>query len=141
MRALLLLAALLSAPTVSAQIGIGGQVGDPTGLSIKAGAGRGAITIAAGWDLNDSVTAEAHYLLRDRRARGAASDVRVYYGPGIYVRDSDRRDTEFGVSLGHGHGQIVGPEIEGYGLVSPRLQLIDETDFDIGGGIGLRLYL
>ena len=33
------------------------------------------------------------------------------------------------------------PEIEIYGLVSPRLQLIEDTDFDLGAGLGLRFKL
>lgn len=129
------------AAAAEAQVGIGGQVGDPTGLSIKAGLGRGAIMGTVGWDLDDSITAEVHYLLRERRLSGTASDVRIFYGPGVYLRSPENGDVVFGISLGAGLGIMVAREIEIYGLISPRLQLVEQTDFDLGGGIGARIYL
>ncbi len=136
----LLLCLFVSTPS-DAQTAIGGQIGDPTGISIKAGQGRGAVMLAVGWDLSDSITAEAHYLLQDRRPRGSASDVRFFYGPGVFVNARDNRKTIAGISLGVGLGIMIAPEIEVYGILSPRLQLINRTDFDVGGGIGARLTL
>lgn len=139
MRYLLLLAAFLAAPA-SAQISIGGQVGDPTGLSLKLGSGQGALAIAVGWDLDDSVSGEVHYLLSNRRLRGSNAPVSVFYGPGAFVVSNDNR-TRAGISLGVGLEALLTPDIELYGLVSPRLQLTDQTDFEVGGGVGLRLRL
>ena len=39
--------ALLLAPEASAQLALGAQLGDPTGISAKCGQGRGAIILAA----------------------------------------------------------------------------------------------
>ena len=141
MRPLLLaLACLVVVPPAAAQLGVGGQVGTPTGLSLKLGQGRGAVLLAAGWDLDDAVEVEGHYLLRDRRLRGARTRVKVFYGPGAFVRTRND-NTDAGVSLGFGLSAALAPEIELYGLLSPRLQLVDETDFELGGALGLRVYL
>ena len=139
MRYLILLAAFVAAPA-SAQLSIGGQVGDPTGLSLKLGGGSGALAVAVGWDLDDSVKAEAHYLFSYDRLRRTRRPVYVFYGPGAFVDTNDRR-TRAGVSLGVGLEAVLTPDIELYGLLSPRLQLTDETDFEVGGGVGLRLRL
>ncbi len=141
MRLLTLLSLLLLAPAASAQLAIGGQVGDPTGLSLKFGAGPGALLFGVGWDLNESISAEGHYVLSANRLNGTRSDVRLFYGPGAFLQSSENSDVRFGVSLGVGLEALLTDDIEIYGLVSPRLQLVEETDFDLGGGIGLRLRL
>ena len=133
-------AALLFALPAQAQLAIGGQVGDPTGLSLKVGSGSGAILLAVGWDLDDSISAEGHYLLRSRRLEGADTNLALFYGPGVFLQSNDAR-TNAGISLGVGLEAAITREIEVYGLVSPRLRLLEDTDFDIGGGIGLRLRL
>ena len=132
--------ALCLALPAQAQLAIGGQLGDPTGLALKVGAGRGALLLAVGWDLDDSVSAEGHYLLRDRRLQGAVAGARLFYGPGVFLQAGDDR-TNVGVSLGVGLEATLAPEIEVYGLVSPRLRLIEDTDIDLGAGVGLRLRL
>lgn len=141
MRILLALAvAFLAAAPSSAQLSIGGQIGDPTGLSLKAGAGPGALLLGVGWDLDESVSAEGHYVLSARRVQGADANLALFYGPGLFL-SSNEVDTDFGVSFGIGLEALLTRDIELYGLVSPRLQLVDETDFDVGGGVGLRLRL
>ena len=140
MRSLLLLLALAAAAPAQAQLGVGGQLGTPTGLALKFGDGRGAVLVAVGWDLDDAVEVEGHYLLRDRRLSGSSSNVRVFYGPGAFIRTAND-NTAAGLSLGVGLAAPLVPELEVYGLLSPRLQLIDETDFDLGGALGLRFRL
>ena len=123
----------------AAQLSVGGQIGSPTGLSVKLGAGPGALVVAAGWDLDDSVEAEVHYLLRSRPLQGARR-TQLFYGPGVYI-DANSPDADLGISLGVGLETLLAPEIELYGIVSPRLRLIEETAFDLGLGLGLRLRL
>lgn len=141
MRLLLLLLSVLFVPTAAAQISIGGQLGEPTGLALKIGDGQGAILVAVGWDLgDDDVSVEAHYLLRSRGLRGNRN-VRLFYGPGLFGSFGEDRKDRFGLSLGVGLETEIVQDIELYGLISPRLQLIDQTDFDLGGGVGVRLQL
>lgn len=134
------LLALLVFPAASAQTSIGGQIGDPTGLALKIGGGQGALLVGIGWDFggDDAINVEGHYLLRSRGLQGN-SQVRLFYGPGVYASFGDTRKDAFGVSFGVGLEAEVFPSIEAFGLVSPRLQLVDETDFDAGGAIGARV--
>ena len=146
MRTLLTAAAVLAlALPAQAQLAVGGQIGDPTGLSVKAGAGPGALLIAVGWDLGDAISAEGHYVLSNRRVQGADAALSLFYGPGVFVkaRDNDRGDDSVsaGLSLGVGLEAGLTRDIEVYGLVSPRVRLVEDTGFELGGGIGLRLRL
>ncbi|MEO0557469.1 MAG: hypothetical protein AAF170_04715 [Bacteroidota bacterium] len=136
---LVALLALSFVPAASAQTSIGAQLGDPTGVSLKLGDGSGAILVGVGWDFSgdDAVNLEGHYLLRSRGLQGNRQ-VRLFYGPGIFASFGDIQDA-FGVSVGVGLETELVDSIEVYGLVSPRLQLINETDFDAGGGIGVRV--
>jgi hypothetical protein len=137
----LALLALATAGDASAQrggnFGIGGQVGEPTGLTIKAGVGRGAIDFAAGWDLSDDAFfAQGHYLLAERPLSG--TQIGLFYGPGLFV-GSRNDNTAFGLSFNVGVNYYTGP-IEIFGQITPRLQLVDDTDFDLGAALGLRFY-
>ena len=140
--AALLLALGPLAPEARAQFGIGGQIGDPTGVSLAFGSGSGAVLLAAGWDLGDDseLSLEGHYVLRAQRIQGEA-DLALFYGPGVFIRTREDRDPAAGVSFGLGLSLAATRDVEIYGLISPRLQLIDETDFELGGGVGVRLYL
>lgn len=144
--ALLVLLFLLSAPDVHAQrgtFGIGGQVGDPTGLTLKFASGARAFDLAAGWDLDDYLYVQGHLLLRERRLPGTASDFRYFYGPGLFlsVRDTNRDndDVNFGISFNAGLSYYF-DAFEIFGQLTPRLQLVDDTDFDLGGALGIRFY-
>lgn len=138
--ALLVLAPL--APEASAQIGVGAQLGTPTGLSLSFGTGPGSVLLAAGWDVGEQseLSAEAHYVLRTRRVQGE-NNLGLFYGPGVFVRTIEDRDTAAGISFGLGLSLAATRDIEIYGVISPRLQLLDQTDLDFGGGVGVRFYL
>ncbi len=137
----------LAAPAAHAQrgtFGIGGQLGDPTGVALKFGSGSRTFDLAAGWDLNDYLFVQGHLLLREARLQGEASDLHYFYGPGLFlgVRDGNNdRDgsTAFGASFNAGLSYYTG-QLEFFGQLTPRLRLIDNTDFDIGGALGLRYY-
>ncbi|MEM6326971.1 MAG: hypothetical protein AAF791_07630 [Bacteroidota bacterium] len=139
-----LLAALLAAGTapasVQAQTGVGVQVGDPTGLTLRLGSGPGALALAAGWDLgDDELSLEGHYVFREARIPGD-TDLTLFYGPGVFFQTRDD-ETALGVSVGVGVSLFATRDIEIYGLLSPRLQLIDATEAGLGGGVGGRIYL
>lgn len=138
----------LTATDASAQrgsLGIGGQIGEPTGLSLRLGAGRGALDFQAGWNLSDDyLFAQGHYLLANNRLPTSGADVRAFYGPGVFVATHNAdgpgdNDTAFGLSVNAGVSAFFNA-FEIYGQITPRLQLVDETDFDLGGGLGARIY-
>lgn len=141
-----LLLFLLATPALAQRgsLGIGGQVGDPTGVALRFGAAPGAFDLAAGWNLsNDSFFAQGHYVMGQRRFGTPPADLRLFYGPGLFVGVNDRDDRDddvtFGISFNAGLSYFTGP-IEIFGQLTPRLQLVDETDFDLGGALGLRFY-
>lgn len=138
MRPLLLALALLAAvPAASAQVGIGGLIGDPTGLTVKLGAGRGGVAVDVG--LEDDLFVQAHYLVRETRLRGAGADVRFLFGPGGFFRDTEP-DPTLGLSALLGLSVYVTPEFELFGQVTPGISLTPETNSDIGAAVGLRFY-
>ena len=142
MRALLFaaLVAALALPA-QAQLSIGGQLGDPTGLSLKAGAGPGALLLAVGY-FGDAVSAEGHYVLSQRRVQGADANIGLFYGLGVFLKVRDTAgddDISLGLSLGIGLETTLTQDIELYGIASPRIRLVDDTGFEFGGGVGLRL--
>lgn len=137
---LLLLLAFAATEARAQGIGIGGQLGDPTGLTVRAG----TLDLAAGWDIsNDKFFGQAHFILGQTRLSGAGADLRLFYGPGVFLGAGEGRndDVRFGVSFNGGLAYFLNPRLEIFGQLTPRLQLVDETDFDLGGAAGLRFYL
>ncbi len=142
---LLSLALLLGfTPPATAQtsgFGIGGQVGDPTGVTLRFDAGVSSFDLAAGWDLDgsDRLFVQGHLLLRERRFPGAPTDLRYFYGPGAFLSMGDNQDTGIGFSFNAGVGYHAG-QVEFFGQLTPRLALAPDIDFDLGGAIGVRYY-
>lgn len=144
--AVVLVAALVAAPAFAQPtgLGVGGQVGDPTGITMRIGSPGTALDLAAGWNLGDNrFFAQLHVILAQPRLSPGAQHFRLFYGPGgfVGVRGGRDRDSEaaFGASFNVGVSYYTGP-IEIFGQLTPRLQLVQSTDFDLGGAIGLRYY-
>lgn len=139
-----LLAAPASAQTRAAgSIGIGGQVGDPSGVTVKLNnPGTYSLDFLAAWDLDDFFFLNVHALY-DRRMN-VDQDVYFFYGPGAFVGLRDRGgnddDVVLGISGSFGLGLFI-DRFELFAQVTPRLSLVPSTDGDVGGGLGLRYYL
>ncbi len=129
---------LWSTAPATAQVGIGGLLGDPTGLTIKAGAGQGAIVIDV--DLDNAIYGQLHYLVREQRLAGTGSDVRFGFGPGVIIGEAGD-DTFIGLSALLGLGWYLDPRFEIFGQVTPRVILTPDTDGDVGAAAGVRFYL
>lgn len=137
-RILLLVGLLaLAAPAASAQVGIGGLIGEPTGLTVKLGGGRGGVAVDVG--LTNDLFVQAHYLIREQRLRGAGADVRFLFGPGGFIRNSDP-DAEIGLSALLGLSVYVAPEFELFGQVTPGIVLTPDVESNVGAAVGLRFY-
>lgn len=138
MRYFALLSFLFLSPAVFAQsgVGIGAQVGSPTGLSLKVD----SFDFLAGWNLNnDSFYGSVHYILSEPQLGTTTPALRAFYGPGVFV--GVRNDNaSMGISFSVGISYYV-DRLEFFGQLSPRFRLIESTDFDLGGGVGFRIYL
>lgn len=146
-RALTLLGLLvLLAGTARAQgsIGLGGQLGDPSGLTLKLyNPGRVSYDFLVAWDLDDFLFLNVHGLY-ERRIDTTEGDFRFFYGPGGFIGFLDRPagqddDVVLGISGTFGLGFYI-EQFEIFGQLTPRLALIPDTDGDLGGGLGVRFY-
>lgn len=138
MRSLLLAAAFLFALPTQAQVGFGGLIGDPTGLTVKLGVGRGAVAVDL--DLKDAIYAQLHYLLREQRVSGSSADVRFMVGPGVLVGEGPNDDLAVALSALLGLNWYADRQFEIFAQLTPRLFVTPDVDGDVGAAIGLRFY-
>lgn len=130
-------------------VGIGGQVGDPSGISLKIyrkDDGRGlfksakAFSFLAAWDLEDFFFLNAHALY-ERPIPD--SPLNYYVGPGAIVGVDDRpaSDVELVLGISGNFGlNFFTEHFEVYLELTPWIKIIPETEGALGGGIGLRYY-
>jgi hypothetical protein len=125
-------------------IGLGGQIGDPSGISLRLTRARTFdLDFLAAWDLDDFFFLNVHGLRT--RAIQPGSDVELFYGPGAFIgfRDHphDREDDiVIGASATVGLSLFL-DQLELFVQLTPRLSVVPDTDGDIGGGVGLRYWL
>lgn len=139
--AILALAGTAAAQNPAGRVGVGGQLGEPSGITVKLYQRSGfAYEILAAWDLGDFFFLNAHALYE--RAI-PDSPLRYYVGPGILagVREGNADESDFVVGIS---GEVgVNFFVERYEVflhLTPRLGVIPDTQGDVGGGIGLRYY-
>lgn len=133
-----------TAQRASGDVGIGAHIGQPTGLSLKFYKPTTSVDVLAAWDLDDFFYINVHSIWDEHL--NEQETVHFYYGPGLFagVRDrgSDARMDEFGFGISGAAGlDVLINKFEIFAQVTPRLELIESTDFDLGGGIGFRVYL
>ena len=122
---------------------LGVELGSPTGLAVYLERPSAAdISILAAWDLDDFLFLNAHWMLGEEIT--IEDRLSWFWGPGVFVgiRDNDRSNdgAALGASL-RGGIQYGWSRLVGYAHLTPRFELIPETDFGMGGGIGLRMRL
>ena len=144
------LALLMSAMAVSdaqaqrqpGAIGIGGQIGQPSGITLMVyNPSAMSYDFLAAWDTDDFFFLNAHGLFE--RHLGNRGQLHFFYGPGAFIgfrdRDEGDDDTVAGLSGRVGLGLLI-DRFEIYGQVTPRLALTPGTEGDVGGGLGFRFY-
>ena len=139
--AIILIPGFTNAQRSPGEIGIGVQVGQPTGLTLKLYNEPASLDFLAAWDwdkfffLNVHSVFDAH--LNDRRT------FHFFYGPGAFIgirdRDPLKDDIALGLSGTFGLDVMVG-KLEFFIQATPRLELVKSTEFDMGGGGGFRVY-
>lgn len=126
-------------------IGLGVFVGQPTGLDIKIGLqGRSAIDIVLGANRFDRPRVSYGHLtylalLGVAHGRTVNVPLRIGVGAAVYDLDGDATAVAARVPLQLGLRFRRTP-VEIYGEIAFVLQLIDDVDTDLDGGLGLRVY-
>ncbi|NQV72104.1 hypothetical protein HQ496_03200 [bacterium] len=132
------------AQRTSGSLGFGAQFGSPSGFSLNMyQAGGMSYDFLAAWDLDHFFFLNGHGIFE--RPLGNSPNVRLQYGPGLFVGFYDdgpnKDDTVAGISATLGLSLMPnnGP-FEVYVRLTPRLNVVPDTDGAIGGGLGLRYY-
>jgi hypothetical protein len=137
------------AQRTSGSVGLGGQVGEPSGLTLKFyNESAPSYDFLAAWSLvDDNFFLNGHALWNyDIEAENLSpdQDLEWFVGPGGFLsvvddaRDDD--EVELGISGTIGLNFVVDRRFEFFGQVTPRIAVVPETEGDVGGGLGFRYY-
>ena len=153
---LVTLAVLLSAGVASrahaqrtdGAVGLGGQIGDPSGITLKFyNADAPSYDVLAAWSgLDDFFFLNGHALFEHSiQAENVDRPLEWFIGPGAFLGAFEQgRDGDDGLALGisgtAGLQILLDDRFEVYLQATPRFFLVPETDANIGGGLGLRYY-
>lgn len=134
-------------------LGVGIIIGEPTGVTLKKWLGKDrAIDAAAGWDFSghDSFQFHADYLLHNfglLKTGNLGGRLPLYYGVGgrISFNDHhdghDHHDTVVGVRVPVGLAYLFPKApVEMFVELVPILNIVPDTDLDLGAAIGVRYY-
>lgn len=143
--ALFLTAGPAHAQRVPGAAGLGGQVGDPSGVSLKIyNPNALSYDFLAAWDLNDFFFMNVHGLYERPLELENTSGLEYFFGPGAFVgiqeRPAGEDDVVFGISGRIGVNIPLEDRFEFYVQFTPRINLVPDTDGDLGGGLGVRYY-
>ncbi|WP_235297141.1 hypothetical protein [Portibacter marinus] len=133
----------MNAQRANGDVGIGIQAGSPSGLSLQFYKAAGpSYDFIAAWDLDDFFYVNGHALFQPHI--GNSERLHFIYGPGVFVGLRDRGndlddEVDIGISGTAGLSLII-EKFEVYGRITPRLNLLQSTSVDIGGGVGIRYY-
>jgi hypothetical protein len=145
----LLLLVLWTSPAAAQRttgaIGFGGQLGEPTGLTLKVyNESAPSYDFLAAWDLDDFFFLNGHALFEHRiDASNIDPQLEWFVGPGAFIGVVDNpSDDEIGLGISGtaGLNLVFSQQVELYVQVTPRIGVVPETEGEIGGGLGLRYY-
>lgn len=129
----------------SGSVGLGGQLGEPSGVTLKFyDAANPSYDFLAAWDLTDDFFfLNAHALFENNiQEQNEDPDFHWIIGPGAFIGiDEDaREEVVVGISGTAGLNLVFSNQVEIYGRLTPRISLTPDTDGTFGGGVGLRYY-
>lgn len=137
-----LLVISLSATYAQKNFGIGIILGEPTGLSAKLyTGGSNAFDFAAAWSFKGDghLLLQADYVWHSPLTRASSGQLFLYYGIGGRVIFQNDPLVGARIPIGLDYQFSTAP-IDIFVEIVPILDLIPDTDFDIGGGIGIRFW-
>lgn len=123
--------------------GLGIVLGEPTGLSAKLWTGSSnAFDFAAAWSFkgDGQLLLQADYVWHSfDLIRVSSGRLPLYYGIGGRVIFADDPLVGIRIPLGLNY-QFASAPIDIFAEIVPILDLIPSTDFDLGGGLGVRFW-
>jgi hypothetical protein len=137
------------AQRTSGSVGLGGQVGEPSGLTLKFyNEDTPSYDFLAAWSLvDDNFFLNGHALWNypiEAENLDADQQLEWFVGPGGFLRivdaGSNDDEAEIGISGTVGLNFVLDQRFEFFGQITPRIAVIPDTDGDVGGGIGFRYY-
>lgn len=131
-----------SASFAQKNFGIGIILGEPSGLSAKLYTGStNAIDFAAAWSFEGSghMLLQADYVWHSSLTRASSGELMLYYGIGGRIVFSDDPLVGARIPIGLDY-QFSSAPIDIFVEIVPILDLIPSTDFDFGGGVGIRFW-
>jgi hypothetical protein len=135
-----------TAQSKDGKLGVGLMIGEPTGISLKYWQSqRNAIDGGIAWSLGqyDALHLHADYLWHSYTVFDDVEEgeLPVYYGIGGRLVLTDN-DSVLGLRVPVGMNYLFEEAPVGLFLeLAPTLNLAPSTDFDIGGALGVRIYL
>lgn len=135
-----------SAQNTDGKLGIGLMIGEPTGISVKYWQSqRNAIDGGLAWSLGkyDALHLHADYLWHNYSVFEDVDEgaLPLYYGVGGRLVLADN-DSILGVRVPVGINYLFEETPVGLFLeLAPTVNLAPDTDFDIGGALGVRIHL
>lgn len=131
-------------------LGLGGQIGSPSGITVKIyNPNTISYDFLAAWDLGDFFFLNVHGLYeRPFEEVENVDGVEYFFGPGAYIgfQDDggppgrDDGETVLGISGRLGINVPFEDRFEFFVQITPRINLVPDTEGDFGGGVGLRYY-
>ena len=126
--------------------GVGLMIGEPTGISLKYWySDKNALGGGIAWSLGryDAVHLHADYLWHSYSAFGDIEKGRlpVYYGVGgriVFAEDNSVLGVRVPVGLDY---RFENDPLDLFLEIAPTVNLAPDTDFDINGALGIRIYL
>ena len=133
----------MSATYAQGNFGIGVILGEPTGLSAKLyTGGSNAFDFAAAWSFKGDghLLLQADYVWHSSLTRASSGELMLYYGIGgrVIFQDDPRFGARIPVGLDY---KFTSAPIDIFLELVPILDLAPSTNFNLGGGIGVRFWL
>lgn len=144
--ALLFAASPAQAQRTPGALGAGGQIGNPSGVTVKVyNPNSISYDFLAAWNRDDFLFLNVHGQYEHPIALENVSGIEYFFGPGVFVGVQDLGeggddDVTFGVSARGGINIPLIDRFEIYAQLTPRISLSPSTEGDLGVGVGVRYY-